>query len=202
MWVSPVGLPDVDRLRVVDTVLFCHVVQEVKEESDSNRRRTLCAEDGHKHIVDKLLQRPLEEDGQVEDECVRPSVRQRHLPASHLHGQQSGQVDLRYGLGSLPVPHAALSVFWDVGIFTALHKVPQTKTLFLLTLKHGGFYGNHTDAVCLLLLVVWTQSFSLVRLERCHFSLQLIVFQRKVLDLLSRQRHLWLFWVCSASYSS
>lgn len=66
-WFSPVGLPDVDRLGVIDTMLFCHVVQEVKEESDSNRRRTLCAEDGHKHIVDKLLQRPLEEDGQVDD---------------------------------------------------------------------------------------------------------------------------------------
>lgn len=60
---SPVGLPDVDRLWVVDTMLLRHVVQEVKEESDGDGRRTLCAEDGHKHVVYKLLQCPLEEDG-------------------------------------------------------------------------------------------------------------------------------------------
>lgn len=66
-WFSPVGLPDVDRLRVVDAVLLRHVVQEVKEESDGNRRRTLGAEDGHKDVVHELLQRPLEEGGRVGD---------------------------------------------------------------------------------------------------------------------------------------
>lgn len=56
---SPVGLPDVDSLGVVDAVLLCHVIQEVKEESDGDRRRALCAEDRHEDIVHKLLQRPL-----------------------------------------------------------------------------------------------------------------------------------------------
>lgn len=61
---SPVGLPDVDRLRVIDAVFFRHVVQEVEEEADGDGRRTLGAEDGHKHVVYELLQRPLEEEDQ------------------------------------------------------------------------------------------------------------------------------------------
>lgn len=131
---SPVGLPDVDRLRVIDTVFFRHVVQKVEEESDGDGRRTLCAEDGHKHIIYELLQRPLEEDGQVDGQRHRVLPPGGDRSACYLHGQQSCQVNLRYGLGSLSVPHAALSVFRDVGIFAALHKVPQAKTLFLLTL--------------------------------------------------------------------
>lgn len=75
-WFSPVGLPDVDCLWVIDAVFFRHVVQEVEEESHSDGRRTLCAEDGHKHIIYKLLQRPLEEDGQVQGQ------RHRMLPAN------------------------------------------------------------------------------------------------------------------------
>lgn len=70
---SPVGLPDVDRLRVIDAVLLRHVVQEVEEESDGDGGRTLGAEDGHKHVVYKLLQGPLEEDGQVDGQRPGPA---------------------------------------------------------------------------------------------------------------------------------
>lgn len=58
--VLPVGLPDVDCLRVINAVFLSHVIQEVKEKSDSDWRRTLRTKDGHKDIVHKLLQRPLQ----------------------------------------------------------------------------------------------------------------------------------------------
>lgn len=56
---SPVGLPDVNGLRVVDAVFLRHVVQEVEEESDGDGRRTLRTEDRHEDVVHKLLQCPL-----------------------------------------------------------------------------------------------------------------------------------------------
>lgn len=57
---SPVGLPDVNRLRVVDAVLLRHVVQEVEEEADGDGRRPLGAEDRYENVVYKLLQCPLQ----------------------------------------------------------------------------------------------------------------------------------------------
>lgn len=47
---------------VVDAVFFCHVIQEVKEETHSDGRRALGVEDGYEHVVYKLLQRPLREE--------------------------------------------------------------------------------------------------------------------------------------------
>lgn len=69
----------------------------------------------------------------------------------YLHGQESGQVNLRYGLGSLPLPHAALSVFWHFRVLAALHQVPETQTLLLLTFQHRCLCSNittrnHSDA--------------------------------------------------------
>lgn len=68
---SPVCLPDVDGLGVVDAMFLCHVVQEVEEESDCNGRRTLRTEDRHEDVVHKLLQRSLQRDRQVERQTVR-----------------------------------------------------------------------------------------------------------------------------------
>lgn len=65
--VSPISLPDVDGFGVVDAMFLRHVVQEVKEESDSDGRRTLCAEDCHKDVVHKLLQCPLKTDRRETD---------------------------------------------------------------------------------------------------------------------------------------
>lgn len=59
---SPVGLPDVDSLWVVDSMFLGHVVQKVKEKPHSDRRRTLCTEYRHKDVIYKLLQRPLMRD--------------------------------------------------------------------------------------------------------------------------------------------
>lgn len=68
--------------------------------------------------------------------------------ACHLHGQQPGQVDLRDGLGPLPLPHAALAVFGDLGVLAALHQVPQTQALLLLPLQHRRLCGDQTGTEC------------------------------------------------------
>lgn len=57
---SPVGLPDVDRLRVVDAMFLRHVVQEVEEEADSDGRRPFGAKNSYENVIHKLLQRPLQ----------------------------------------------------------------------------------------------------------------------------------------------
>lgn len=136
---SPVGLPDVDGLRVVYSVFLRHVVQEVEEKPDCDGRRTLGAEDGHEDIVHELLQRPLQRHRQVTSCSGRPHLSLCLCGVCYLHGQQSGQVDLRYGLGSLPFPHAALPMFRNLRIFAALHQVPQTQTLLFLPFQHRCF---------------------------------------------------------------
>lgn len=68
--------------------------------------------------------------------------------ACHLHGQQPGQVDLRDGLGPLPLPHAALAVFGDLGVLAALHQMPQTQALLLLPLQHRRLCGDQTGTEC------------------------------------------------------
>ena len=54
--IVPVGLPNVNCLRVADAVLSRLVVQQVKEIFDSQWDRTAGAEDHCEQIVDKLLQ--------------------------------------------------------------------------------------------------------------------------------------------------
>lgn len=56
---SPVGLPDVHGVWIIDSVFVRHVIQKVEEEPDGDGRRTLCVEDGHKDVIHELLQRPL-----------------------------------------------------------------------------------------------------------------------------------------------
>lgn len=56
---SPVGLPNMHSFWVVNAMFLSHVIQEVEEESDSNRRSPFGAQDGHKDVIDKLLQCPL-----------------------------------------------------------------------------------------------------------------------------------------------
>lgn len=55
-----------DGLGVVNAMFLSHVIQEVEEESDSNRRSSFGAQDCHKDIIDKLLQCPLQKERQVE----------------------------------------------------------------------------------------------------------------------------------------
>lgn len=68
---SPVGLPDVDGLWVIDAVFLCHVIQEIKEEPDGNGRRTLRAEDRNEDVIHELLQRPLTRGREAEKEVER-----------------------------------------------------------------------------------------------------------------------------------
>lgn len=55
----PVGFPDVDGLRVCDTVLQSLLIQQVKKVLNSQRYRSTGAEDCSKQIIHKLLQSPL-----------------------------------------------------------------------------------------------------------------------------------------------
>lgn len=52
----PVGLPNVDCLRVGDSMLSCLVVQQVKEVFDSQGDRTAGAKDHCEQVIYKLLQ--------------------------------------------------------------------------------------------------------------------------------------------------
>lgn len=65
MCASPVGLPDVDSFWVVNSMFLSHVVQKVEEKPHGDRRRTLCTEYRHKHVIHKLLQCPLVRDRKV-----------------------------------------------------------------------------------------------------------------------------------------
>lgn len=56
---QPICFPYVNGLWVVNPVFFCHVVQEVKEESDSDGWRPFCTQYGYKDIIYKLLQSAL-----------------------------------------------------------------------------------------------------------------------------------------------
>lgn len=63
-FVSPVALPRVSDMRVVDVVFVGLLVQEVKHVFDGQWQGAAsvgCAEDGLKEIVHKLLQRALKE---------------------------------------------------------------------------------------------------------------------------------------------
>lgn len=56
----PVGLPDVDGLRVRDAMLSRLLVQQVEEVFHGQRDRTAGAEDDGEQVIHKLLQRSLE----------------------------------------------------------------------------------------------------------------------------------------------
>lgn len=56
----PVGLPDVDGLRVRDAMLSRLLVQQIEEVLHGQRDRTAGAEDDGEQVIHKLLQRSLE----------------------------------------------------------------------------------------------------------------------------------------------
>lgn len=54
----------------------------------------------------------------------------------YLHGQQAGQVDLRYGLGPLSLPQAASAVFGQLRFLAGLYQMPQSHSSFICVLQH------------------------------------------------------------------
>ena len=60
----PVSLPDVDGLRVGDSVVLCLVVQQVKEVLDGQRNGTTGGQDHREQVVHKLLQSALWREGE------------------------------------------------------------------------------------------------------------------------------------------
>ena len=56
----PVSLPDVQGLWVLDAMLLCQLIQEVKQVLDSDGHRPVHAEDGLESVIHKLLQCTLE----------------------------------------------------------------------------------------------------------------------------------------------
>lgn len=55
----------------------------------------------------------------------------------HLHGQQTGQVDLGDGLGPLSLSQAASAVFGQLRLLAGFHQMPQPHTALLCVLQHG-----------------------------------------------------------------
>lgn len=59
----------------------------------------------------------------------------------YLHGEQSREVDLRYGLGPLSLPQTASSVFGQFRFLTGLNKMPHSDSTLICILQHGRLWG-------------------------------------------------------------
>lgn len=135
---------------VRDAVISCLIIQQVKEVFHSERNGPTCAQNHGEQIINKLLQRALQTAGdgisyaQCSSYCL-PTLSQTHrAPRSwsisvgesvpYLHGEQSCEVDLRYGLGPLSFSQTASSVFGQFRFLTGLYKMPQSDSTLICIL--------------------------------------------------------------------
>lgn len=104
---SPVALPGVPHVRVVDAVLICLLIQEIKHVLDGQRERAAAvhgAEQRLKQVVHKLLQRTLKGAAASKVKEGWRHTRALHSPRKHSHRSRIPQEQARSGaLQTLPV---------------------------------------------------------------------------------------------------
>lgn len=104
---SPVALPGVPHVRVVDAVLICLLIQEIKHVLDGQRERAAAvhgAEQRLKQVVHKLLQRTLKGAAASKVKEGWRHTRALHSPMKHSHRSRIPQEQARSAaLQTLPV---------------------------------------------------------------------------------------------------
>lgn len=104
---SPVALPGVPHVRVVDAVLICLLIQEIEHVLDGQRERAAAvhgAEQRLKQVVHKLLQRTLKGAAASKVKEGWRHTRALHSPMKHSHRSRIPQEQARSGaLQTLPV---------------------------------------------------------------------------------------------------
>lgn len=104
---SPVALPGVPHVRVVDAVLICLLIQEIEHVLDGQRERAAAvhgAEQCLKQVVHKLLQRTLKGAAASKVKEGWRHTRALHSPRKHSHRSRIPQEQARSGaLQTLPV---------------------------------------------------------------------------------------------------
>lgn len=95
---SPVALPGVPHVRVVDAVLICLLIQEIEHVLDGQRERAAAvhgAEQRLKQVVHKLLQRTLKGAAASKVKEGWRHTRALHSPRKHSHRSRISQEQAR-----------------------------------------------------------------------------------------------------------